>query len=105
MPRKRGSSLRRREFITFLGGATAWPLIVRAQQPDRMRHIGILMAFAEGDAEGQGFVTAFREGLRKLGWTEGQNIQIDIRWATPDTALIQQIRTGDQPQDRKGAGP
>jgi putative ABC transport system substrate-binding protein len=82
--------MRRREFIALLGGATAWPLIVRAQQTDRMRHIGILMAFAESDAEGERFVAAFREGLRKLGWTEGQNIQIDIHWGMTDPAIMQQ---------------
>jgi putative ABC transport system substrate-binding protein len=83
--------MRRREFITLLGGAAACPFAARAQQGERMRRIGILMAFAESDPQAQGFVTAFREGLQKLGWTEGQNIQIDIRWGATDPALIQQF--------------
>src|SRR5713101_4202819 len=79
--------MRRREFITLLGGAaTAWPLAARAQQPDRMRRIAILMGFPEGDREGQAFVAAFRDGLRQLGWIEGRNIRIDRRWATADDA-------------------
>jgi putative ABC transport system substrate-binding protein len=76
--------MRRREFITLLGGvAAAWPLAARAQQGDGMRRIGVLMGSAESDQEGQARVAAFREGLRKLGWAEGRNIQIDYRWATP----------------------
>jgi putative ABC transport system substrate-binding protein len=74
--------MRRREFLSLIGsGAVAWPLAVRAQQADQMRRIGMLMAYAEGDPEGQAFVAAFREGLQKLGWAEGRNIRIDIRWA------------------------
>jgi hypothetical protein len=67
--------LRRRQFITVLGGAAvAWPLVARAQQPERMRRIDVLMAYAESDPEGQALVAAFREGLQKLGWTESRNI-------------------------------
>ena len=65
--------MKRREFIAFIGGAAAWPLAAHAQQPDRMRRIGVLMGFAESDREGQAFVAAFREGLQKLGWAEGRN--------------------------------
>ena len=64
----------RREFITLAGGAVAWPLAARAQQSGGMRRVGILMPFTERDPEGQTRVTAFREGLQKLGWTEGRNI-------------------------------
>jgi putative ABC transport system substrate-binding protein len=79
--------MKRREFITLLGGATAaWPLATRAQQPDRMRRIGVLMAYAESNPEGQTSVAAFREALQKLGWAEGRNIRIDARWVAPGDA-------------------
>ncbi len=77
--------MRRREFITALGGAAvSWPLAARAQQADRVRRIGVLMAAAENDPERQSFVAALREALRELGWAEGRGIRIDTRWATPD---------------------
>ena len=67
--------MKRRTFITLLGGATAaWPLAARAQQSERKRRIGVLMAHAENDAEFHDYLAAFREGLQKLGWTEGRNI-------------------------------
>jgi putative ABC transport system substrate-binding protein len=61
----------------------ALPIAARAQQPDRMRRIGVLMGFAESDSEAQAWIAAFREGVQKLGWAEGRNIQIDMRWAAP----------------------
>ena len=73
----------RREFITLIGAA-AWPLAVRAQQRERMRHIAILMLTAD-DADGQARITAQREGLENLAWTEGRNLRVDTRWATGDT--------------------
>ena len=74
--------MKRREFITLVGGAVAWPLGVRVQQgPTGMRRVGMLMAYAERDREGQAFVATFREALAKLGWVEGRSIQIDVRWA------------------------
>src|SRR5262249_55243012 len=84
---------RRRKFITLLGGMTAaWPLVARAQQGDRMRRIGVLEGFAESNREGQERAAAFREGLKQLGWVEGRNIQIDIRWAAPgDAELIRRL--------------
>jgi putative tryptophan/tyrosine transport system substrate-binding protein len=78
--------IRRREFILFLGGAAAWPLAAGAEQPDQVRRIGVLMGYAESDSDARAWYAAFREALQKLGWTEGRNIQIDTRWATPDDA-------------------
>src|SRR5262245_50925684 len=75
--------MNRREFITLLGGATAWPLAARAQQPERMRRIGLLMAVAD-NREGQARVTALKQGLQELGWTEGRNIQIETRFGRGD---------------------
>jgi putative ABC transport system substrate-binding protein len=84
--------MKRREFITLLGGATAaWPLAARAQQAERMRRIGVLMSFAENDPQGQTYVAAFREGLQKLGWTDGRNIQIDYRWAALGAESMQRF--------------
>jgi putative ABC transport system substrate-binding protein len=83
--------MRRRQFITLLGGAAAWPLAARAQQADRMRLIGVLMAYAESDPEGQAWVAEFRERLQKLGWAEGRNLQIVIRWATPNVEAMQRF--------------
>ena len=77
----------RRELLAALGGAAvAWPLAARAQQPDQVRRIGVLMGYAESDSDARAWYAAFREALQKLGWTEGRNIQIDTRWATPDDA-------------------
>jgi ABC-type uncharacterized transport system substrate-binding protein len=77
--------MKRREFITLLGGAAAaWPLAARAQQGERMRRIGVLMGWPEGHHQAQSWVAALREELRKLGWTEGRNIEIDTRWAAAD---------------------
>src|SRR5215813_13063220 len=77
----------RREFITLLGGATAWPLAARAQQADRMRHIGVLMGVAD-DAEGQARVKGLQQGLQELGWTEGRNVRIDYRWTGGDATRV-----------------
>src|SRR5262245_43583079 len=77
--------MRRREFITLLGGAAAWPLGARAQQPERMRRIGVLMALAADDPAGQARMTAFVQGLAQLGWLDGRNLRVDSRWAAGDT--------------------
>src|SRR6266567_1776461 len=88
---RREKHMRRREFITLLGGAgVSWPLAARAQQPDRVRRIGVLMGFAENDSQAQAMIVAFREGLQKLGWTEGRNTRIDTRWTTPADAVSRQ---------------
>ena len=77
--------LSRRDFITLLGSAAAaWPLTARAQQDERVRQIGVLMATAENDPQYRGFVVAFYEGLQKLGWVDGRNVRIDTRWAALD---------------------
>jgi putative tryptophan/tyrosine transport system substrate-binding protein len=72
--------MKRREFITLLGGAAAWPLAARAQQPERMRRIGVLMYPARDDPEGQARIAAFLDSLEQLGWTDGRNVRVDIRW-------------------------
>jgi putative tryptophan/tyrosine transport system substrate-binding protein len=76
--------LKRRGFITLLGGAAAWPLAARAQQTDRMRRIGVLMNRAADDLEGQAAVTAFQKSLEQLGWSDSRNVQIDTRWGEDD---------------------
>jgi putative ABC transport system substrate-binding protein len=77
--------MKRRDFIALLGGAAAaWPLAARATQAERMRRIGVLMGYPEGDPQAQANVTALLEGLQNLGWIEGRNIQIDYRWAGGD---------------------
>jgi putative ABC transport system substrate-binding protein len=77
--------MRRREFITLLGGAAAGPLAARAQQPERMRRIGVLSGVAD-DPEGRARLAVFSETLRTLGWVENQNVQFDYRWAPQDAA-------------------
>jgi putative ABC transport system substrate-binding protein len=84
--------MRRRDLLALLGTAAALrPRSGTAQQPERMHHIGMLMAYAEKDRLQQTYVAAFREGLRKLGWTEGKNIRIDYRWAALDVAAMQRF--------------
>jgi putative tryptophan/tyrosine transport system substrate-binding protein len=81
--------MRRREFITLLSGAAAtWPIAARAQQRDRTRLIGVLMGYAEDDPAVQSYVAAFRGALAKLGWTEGGNLRIELRWGASDPDRI-----------------
>ena len=80
--------MRRRQFISLLGAAAVWPLAARAQQPRQMRRIGVLMGSDESDHEAQSWVAAFREELRKLGWVEGRNVEIDMRWTKADVELM-----------------
>ena len=74
--------MRRREFISLLGGAAAaaWPLAARAHSAERYRRVGVLVAYAESDPEAQARVAAFRQGLRELGWTESQNLRMELGW-------------------------
>jgi putative ABC transport system substrate-binding protein len=77
--------MKRRAFITLLGGAAAaWPLAARAQQPERTRRIGVLMSLAADDKQAQARLAAFLQGLQELGWTEGRNVRIDVRWRDGD---------------------
>src|SRR6476659_4020422 len=81
--------MKRREFITLLGGTAAtWPLAARAQQPDRMRRICVLMNTAADDPTGQTRLLAFAQALAQAGWTDGRNVRIDIRWGAGDPERI-----------------
>jgi putative ABC transport system substrate-binding protein len=82
--------LKRRAFITLLGGAAAaWPLAARAQQHERIRRVGVLIALEANDAEGRSELKALRQAFQELGWTEGRNLQLEIRWAGGEPARIQ----------------
>jgi putative tryptophan/tyrosine transport system substrate-binding protein len=84
--------MRRREFIRLFGSSVvAWPLSARAQQSDRMRLIGVLMAYAESDSTAQSWLAAFRVALAKLGWTEGSNLRIELRWSAADADRIRAL--------------
>jgi len=76
--------MRRREFIAGFGSAAAWPVVARGQQVERLRRIGVLMAFKESDARPQGWLAQFTSGLAGLGWNNGRNFQMDVRWAADD---------------------
>src|SRR5450631_3051248 len=80
--------MKRRDFITLLGGAAAWPLVARAQQTERMRRIGVLTNGTERDQVSQAQVAALRDGLAKLGWVEARNLRIDLRFGGGDAELI-----------------
>jgi putative tryptophan/tyrosine transport system substrate-binding protein len=78
----------RRDFIMLLGGAAAWPIVARAQQGERMRRVGVLMNTAADDTEGQARLIALVQGLQQLGWTNSQNMRIEIRWGAGDVDLF-----------------
>jgi ABC-type uncharacterized transport system substrate-binding protein len=80
--------VRRREFISFLIGVGTWPRMALAQRRDLIRRLGVLIALADSDPVADAYIAAFREGLQKLGWTEGRNVRIDIRRATLDSGAI-----------------
>jgi putative ABC transport system substrate-binding protein len=79
---------RRREFITLLGGAAAWPLAARAQQPERMRRIGVLLPAVANDPEYQARVGAFMQALALLGWADGRNVRIETRCGASDAGRV-----------------
>jgi ABC-type uncharacterized transport system substrate-binding protein len=86
--------MRRREFITLLSSTTViWPIATWAQQRGQVARIGVLMSGAANDPEGQARITAFRQALQKLGWTEGQNVRIEVRWAGGEAALDRKFAT------------
>ena len=93
--------MKRREFITLLGGAAAWPLAARAQQGDRVRRIGVLLPGDENDPLRKSFVSAFTQALADLGWADGRNVRMDLRWFGDDInrvrALAQEL-VGLQPE-------
>jgi putative tryptophan/tyrosine transport system substrate-binding protein len=84
------SDMNRREFMILLGGAATWPLAARAQQPDRVRRVGVLMGIAD-DLEGQARIAVFRQALQALGWSEGRNVQFIYRWSGGDVAHARQF--------------
>jgi putative ABC transport system substrate-binding protein len=83
--------LQRRDLLALLGGGAMWPLATRAQQPERMRCVGVLMGYAESDAAAQAQVAALRQELRKLGWEEGRNIRIDVRFPGSDVGRVRAV--------------
>ena len=84
-------SLQRREFITLLGGAAAWPLTARAQQGGSVRRIGVLMAGDENDPLRKTYVSAFTQALADLGWIDGRNVRMDLRWGGGDINRIRAL--------------
>src|ERR1700704_504463 len=80
--------VRRRQFMTLLGSAAAWPIAARSQQAARIRRVGLLLNLSENDLEAQRLLPAFREGLAQLGWADGRNLRIDYRWASGDIGRI-----------------
>jgi putative ABC transport system substrate-binding protein len=83
--------IRRREFITLLGGAAAWPVLVRAQQAERVRPIGVLMPYDESEPVAKVQLSAFTQALAGLGWTAGRNVRMDLRWGGDDTSRMQAL--------------
>ena len=83
--------MKRRTFIAGLGSAAAWPLAARAQQPDRVRRIGVLASGAENDPVYKSRVSAFSQALAGLGWTDGRNVRVDLRWAGGDNNRIRAL--------------
>jgi putative ABC transport system substrate-binding protein len=83
--------MKRRTFIAGLGSAAAWPVVARAQEPDRMRRIGVLMNLEQDDPESQARLAAFRQALQELGWVDGRNILMEYRWGAADVARARKL--------------
>jgi putative ABC transport system substrate-binding protein len=83
--------MRRRQFIAGLAGAAAWPAVARAQQGNRVRRLGVLMAFEENDPQGKSYLSAFMQGLRELGWTDTRNVRVEIRWAADNLDRLRML--------------
>jgi putative tryptophan/tyrosine transport system substrate-binding protein len=83
--------MRRREFIMLLGGAAAWPLVARAQQPQRARRIGVLMGQPAADPEAEPYLSSFTQALHEVGWTAGSTLQIEVRWASAEADRIRML--------------
>jgi len=94
--------MRRREFIGAIGAWVAWPLVAQAQQPDRIRRIGVLMNLAADDHEGPPRVTAFTQALEQLGWKVGRDVKIDYRWAAGEAELYRKYAVRET---RRPPGP
>src|SRR3954454_24615733 len=101
--------MKRREFITLLAGAVAWPLAARAQQSERMRRIGVLMPTTSHEPQAQAYVAAFLQGLQKAGWVLGRNLRIENRWSGGDAARLRkdaaELVALDLDAIMAGAGP
>ena len=97
--------MRRREFITLLGGTAIWPVVARAQQGDRVRRVGVLLAYFDSDVQAQSWIKALAASLQDLGWNNGRNIQVDYRWGGPDPerlrAAAEELRLRRRARDRK----
>ena len=85
--------MKRRDFITLFGGAASWPLAARAQQPERVRRIAYLTGATADDPSSRTYLTAFAQGLQQLGWTEGRDVRIDIRWGAGDAERNRALAT------------
>jgi hypothetical protein len=102
--------MKRRDFIAVLGGAAAWPLSARAQQGDRVRRIGVLMSIDENDPIGKRIHSAFAQVLGDLGWTDGRNLRIDLRWGRGDINRIRalarrgRLKTGNAGDEQMFSG-
>jgi putative tryptophan/tyrosine transport system substrate-binding protein len=83
--------IRRRDFIAGLGGTVTWPLVARAQQGERVRRIGVLMSFDENDPMAKARLSAFTQALADLGWIDGRNMRMDLRWDSGDIARIRAL--------------